>query len=229
MQTIVTTLLTADLDHTDAASPRSTASIAPGANTQIRVYWSSSAATTGPDVVVTGLGLTWTPQVSSVDGGRAMGLSTAMTGGSPPTPGVLTLTSAATDTGIAWCVLGDVGVDLAAPLRQAGVLGGGPADTSTSTTATVTLSATDNAANRPGLWVAHRGNTATTPRANWTELWNLGSSGPNMDYEYQQRTDAFEATCTATWTTAVRWQAIAVELRAAADVGGDPSYWGVLA
>lgn len=226
MQTIVTSLLNGGLDHTDL-TVYTTGTCSPGADTHIRAYWSSAGSPDGLDVTVTGLGLTWTKKQFVLDGGRAIGFSTAVTGGSAPTPGALTLTCSAAAIGLGWCILGDVGVDLTDPIVQT-VLAGGPADTSSVTTAAATLAAAGNSANRAGFWNAHRGNTAVTPRTNWTELFDQGSTGPVMDYEYQQRTDAFEADCSATWTTAVRYQAIAVELKAGADVGAEEPYWGIL-
>lgn len=96
------------------------------------------------------------------------------------------------------------------------------------TEATVTLSAAGNSNNRPIFATWRSGTANTTPRANWTELDDLGGGGDSfVGPETQFRSDAFETTGSATWAVAETWRAYGAEIKAAVDFAGARSLKGV--
>ena len=80
---------------------------------------------------------------------------------------------------------------------------------------TVILPAAGHANNRPISCFLHAANEATTERTNWTEYDDVNAAGPTLGFETQVRTDAFETSASATWTTQTDWGGIAAELKAA--------------
>ena len=92
------------------------------------------------------------------------------------------------------------------------------------TSVTISLAAAGSADNRPFLAVAHAANEATTPRASWTEIGDTQDIAPNRGTETQWRSDTFETTASATWTTSERYGAMAFEIKALG--GAAPVYGG---
>ena len=92
--------------------------------------------------------------------------------------------------------------------------------TGTGTTATLTYAAAANSNNRPIAFFEHLQDEVTTERASWTELNDGGFINPSSGAEDQWRSDAFETTGTATWTTSVVYGAMGAEIRAFAASGG---------
>jgi hypothetical protein len=82
------------------------------------------------------------------------------------------------------------------------------------TSASITLSAAGNSANRPIAAFAV-GNVPMTPRTNWIEFDTLtAGSASYHKLKTQERPDAFETTASATWDGAARdWEGIAAELK----------------
>jgi hypothetical protein len=86
-----------------------------------------------------------------------------------------------------------------------------PTGSATGTSASITLAAAANAANRPISGWAVSGSVSFTPRTNWTEMDELGGAG---HHESQYRADAFETTASATWGGSSQdWVGIAAELK----------------
>lgn len=87
----------------------------------------------------------------------------------------------------------------------------------TGTTGTVNLSLRPDVTSEHvnlSFWL-HLANEATNPRTNWTET--VGADGnfnnPATGAEAQFRTDVFELTNTATWTTSINWRGLGLVVR----------------
>lgn len=104
------------------------------------------------------------------------------------------------------------GVDLSGGVSAAFVQK--PTNTGTGTSGSVTLSAAANSNNRPISGFCHSANEATTERTNWTEVDDLAGSAPSNGLETQYRSDTFETTASASWTTSANWIGIAAEIKA---------------
>jgi hypothetical protein len=117
-----------------------------------------------------------------------------------------------TAIGCAWHIIQVQGQDTSGTIVQSNL--GATAQTGTSST--VTQSAASAAANRFFSYHIHRAQEVTTPRTNWTELDDRNGTAPNMGFEVQWRDDGTnETTATASWTSSVRWQCLALEVKAA--------------
>lgn len=82
-----------------------------------------------------------------------------------------------------------------------------------STSGTMTmLNAAASSASRCIACFSHNANEALTQRASWTSLDQLGGTGPVRGSQTQARTDAYEDTASASWTTSTQWGGIAVEI-----------------
>lgn len=103
--------------------------------------------------------------------------------------------------------LGGSGVFVQAPVVNAGA---------SAMSGSVTLAAASAADNRPISCFSSATNEVMTPRASWTEMDDMGGTAPTRNMECQSRTDAFEATASASWATSGVWGAIAAELKATA-------------
>jgi hypothetical protein len=161
---------------------------------------------------VTGNSLTWTQIGSNVNAtsGHKLCLFAALAAGA--TTGATTVDWGANSqngTTMVFCQV--TGVDTTGGL--AAVFVQSPSNTGSGTTGTVTLSAAANSNNRPFAAFYHGTNESKTFRTNWTELDDLGGTGPTRNLETQCRSDAFETTASATWTTSGVWSGIAVELK----------------
>lgn len=88
-----------------------------------------------------------------------------------------------------------------------------------------------SSASRAIACFAHLANETTTERTNWTELEDQSGAGPLRGVEVQVRTDAWEATASATWTTSSLWAGFGVEISesgAGTPSGGDGTIDGVM-
>jgi len=238
MVAVGSTLIASAFDNTDKTVGQNflTPSITPTNGNVLTVDTFLAAATDVGVPVVSGLGLTWVPIFTDLDGGRSAGAYWAVVTGSPS--GQITIDSDLSldraFTGCGYFVRENTNVDTTVPIYQWAMAGG---DGSTSTTPSVTLvsdpsSRTDN---RVLMAVQHRLNGATTPRTNWVEptngsiLADVQGSGPNSGFECQWRNDGTnEATASATIGSA-RFIIWAYELWAPSVVTPEESYWGVLA
>ncbi len=105
------------------------------------------------------------------------------------------------------------GVDLSGGVAAAFVQN--PRAIANSTSVSVTLAAASAADNRPIGFFWHKSNETTTPRTNWNELDDMSGTGQNRGIETQERTDAFETTASASWSTSTNAGVIAAEIKAA--------------
>jgi hypothetical protein len=164
---------------------------------------------------MSGNSLTWTQVVTFQPSGD--GTSSRMTifgaNASGSTTGATTVDfGGTTQLGCYTSFVGATGVDLSGGVVAAFIQT--PTGQGGSGTATVTLSSAADANNRPFAFVWHFANELHTPRASWTEADDMSGAGPNIGVMTQYRTDAFETTATATWTTtSVAWGIIAAELK----------------
>ena len=85
----------------------------------------------------------------------------------------------------------------------------------TGTSSSVTLDAASDSDNRPVACNWHKFNEVTTERTNWTELDDLAGAGQNRGINTQVRTDTFETTASATWTTSQDFGILAMEVKIA--------------
>jgi hypothetical protein len=91
---------------------------------------------------------------------------------------------------------------------------------SSATSGSVTLAAAGNAANRPIAAFLHDADEVTVERTNWTECDDMHGSGPDRAFHTQYRSDAFETTASASWSTSGDWAGLAAELKASVAGGG---------
>jgi hypothetical protein len=220
--TLAATLLTSSYDNVDRTS-YTTASISPAANSLLLLFVDDSiTADYAPLSVPTGLSLTWksigTRAWSVAPATRRSSAWIAQCGASPGS-GTITLTendmgSGTTSTGTAWAVIEIIGHHATQPVRQVQHPGttftnqSGPSATSH----TIDMLAAADSNSRAFAYFTHAANEATTFRTNWTELSDNAGTVPNMGFESQWRSDAFEATASASWTTSIRYMGFAVEI-----------------
>lgn len=200
---------------TDASSYANTSWAPPTSGLIILFVFNGVAAGTA-DVInsVTGNSLTWNVITTATFAQRRLSLVAADAAGA--TTGVTTIDfNAVTQTACCASFFQATGVDLSGGVSgvfvQTPVVNSGGAATSGS----VTLSTASAADNRPISAFAHNSNEAKTERANWTEMDDLAGLTFTRNLETQVRSDVFETTASATWTTSGVWCAIAAELKAA--------------
>lgn len=207
--TLAATLLTSGSDSTDANS-YTTAAISPAANSLLLCWAYSAGATTAPENVFSGLGLTFAEraQATTSAGARKLTLVTAQCGPSPGS-GALTITA----TGCiaeAWSIVQVTGHASTTPRQTAGNSG------TSGTAGSATLGAGGGVDNRAFAAFAHRAQTLSSPRTNWTELSDDLISLPVGGLMTEWRSVSFESDASATWTTSSQWVGLAVEISAAA-------------
>jgi len=168
---------------------------------------------------VTGHGVTFTMLTLSartLSTTHAVSVWIANSGASPSSTAVVASYGAVSQTGGAVIEFEVTMVDLT---TLAGSVVQQPTNTGTATSGTVTLSAAAHANNRPMSFWLHLANEATTFRTNWTET--AGADGnfntPPTGAEGQFRSDAFETTASASWTTSSLWRGVALEIKGAPD------------
>lgn len=209
---------------TNATSYAETQTWTPGANSLVVAFVFVSATSPVAPPTVAGHGLTWSaltlgshgPITLSAGSGR-LDAYVAKTPGATPTSGAFTVSGyGASQTGAVIFVWEINSADLTGTALAAIVQS--PTNSGTATSGSVTLSAAGNALNRPLSFFAHAANEATAPRANWTEPSSPVGDGsyasPNVGADTQMRTDAFETTASASWTTSSAWIGVALELKA---------------
>src|SRR5207249_11107465 len=87
-----------------------------------------------------------------------------------------------------------------------------PTGSGTAGSGSITLASPGNSANRPVSGWFHAAQEVTTPRANWVEADDGSHNNPGTGVESQWRSEAFETTASASWSTSSAWLGIAVEL-----------------
>ena len=220
------TVLTSAYDASDASS-YATASVSPAADSLLLVLSFSSHGTLVPPAVsLSGLSLTWNEGSTDAAYGastpvRRLHYSWAAVGGSPGSGALtLTLTGNTPATACGWTVIEITGADNTAPIVQAVKSPATDGGDSAATSGSITLASAGHADNRPFAIFGVRANEAHTPRANWTELSDTPGASPSTGLSTQWRSDAFETTASASWSSSARWGGIALEVKAS--VGGPP-------
>lgn len=169
---------------------------------------------------VTGNGLSWSlidSHYYNTDQGardEKIFLLAAATGGSPSAGAVQFSHGATTHHGANWTIFELDGTDVANGVAQCFVQVAKSTINVSGTSITVNLSTSAVADNRAFFINVHHADELVTPRTNWTELGDAGSNSPDLHTESQWRSDTFETTASASWTTNVRLGAIAFEVKA---------------
>lgn len=211
---------TTTIDDTTKSS-YSTASITPAAIRLLIACWeiARGSSTNPSDPTVSGNGLTWSQidahlWITTGTVRRKLWIFAADTGAAP-SAGAITFDHGASHLGARWSVFELSGTDLAnstlASLFVQKVKTA--ADPAAATSLSLALAAAGNSNNRPFLFNRHQAAEGTTPRANWTEIGEVGSGA-----ESQWRSDAFETTASASWATSSPYAGIAFEIKALVDV-----------
>jgi hypothetical protein len=224
---IAATLLTSSYDNVDRTS-YTTASISPAADSLLLVFVTDTiTAGSAPRSVPTGLSLTWELLGYQVFGAspatRISGAWIAQCGGSPGS-GTITLTendmgSGTTSTGTGWAVIQVTGHHATQPVRQVQYPRTGTFPTISGwsdAASTLPLLPAVDSNSRAFSYFTHQQDEVTTFRTNWTELSDNQGVTPNMAFESQWRSDAFETTASATWASSTRHFGFAIEIAEAA-------------
>lgn len=205
-----------------------TGSFTPGANDLIIFCVAGvRGGSTNPTVptITDSVGLTWTdiseflPLTTGVNRLR-MSVFAAQAGASPPAMTV-TATYGATLTACVWQWATVSGSDVANGVLQSILnIVTTVADSANANNLSITLAAASDSNNRPFLFATHTSNEVTTPRTNWTELGDAGVASPAFASQSQWRSDTFETTATASWSTSSIFGGIAFEIKNAVVGGG---------
>jgi hypothetical protein len=201
-------LLTSAYNNADATS-YTTASVSPVANSLMLLFVVDSHGTLlSPRSVPTSSHGTWVPwgdgSWGNAPGLRRSAVWTLQCGASPGS-GAITLTEEARGTGNAtasgagWAVIQVTGHHVVNPVRQAAV---DPGTQGVTTSHSVTLSDPVDANSRAFAFFVILANDVLTPRTNWTELSDVAGASPVMGMQSQWRSDAFETTASATFSSA---------------------------
>jgi len=201
------------LFDTAAASSYNTASVSIAAGSVVLVGVTSSIASgTAPTISVSGLTLTWAESAMTLYSATVRRIAVWEAFAASAQSGVITITHDVNSTGTSWSVEEVTGMDTTDPVLQ-------PTTGTTGTTSiTITLAAAGDAANRPYLFNSHRANevTAHDSAGGWTELSDVNGTGPSMGAEAQYKSDAFDTTCFASWTTSSNTGGVCLEIKIAA-------------
>src|SRR5438309_867644 len=88
-----------------------------------------------------------------------------------------------------------------------------PTGSGTAGSGSITMASPGNSANRPVSGWFHAAQEGTHARANWAEADDGSHNNPGTGVESQWRSDAFETTASASWSTSSAWLGIAAELK----------------
>lgn len=189
----------------------------PGANRLLLAIVGNSGPGTNPDSF-TGYGLTWVRVGTNTTG--VLAFYAALTGASPSsTAPVATWNSGATGAFIHMIEITGAyisGSVLDAFVQQSVGVYIVENGTAGVTSGSLTYNAADQSANRPLAAFRHATSEQATPRTNWTELTDGNYGTPAFALEVQWRSDAFETTGSATWSTSSGYVAMGVEIKEAA-------------
>lgn len=214
-----------------------TAAFTPTANALIVVCFHNSFDIGGyqaPPTLTDSASLTWyTPVIVQdatpngtywlVDSGNQAGMRYLFASKAPSSPGSMTVTltfpGSNSPRNAMWSVFEVIGSDVANGVTQTFVQSIVTAPTITgsspATSVTATLAAASNSNNRPFHWTIHHNFAeGTTPRASWTELHDVNTSDHAVSMETQWRSDTFETTASASWTTSSDYSSVAFEIKA---------------
>lgn len=198
---------TSSYDSTSDTTQYITASVSIAAGSVVLVsVFCCVASGTAPTITVSGLTLTWAESAMTAFSGAVRRIAVWEAFSASAQTGTITIDHNIASTGTGWSVNEVTGMDTSDPVLQPTTA------TGNSGTALVTLAAAGNSDNRPFLSEAHRSNSASTSEASWTLLSTNNSGGPNMGHGAHWRSDTFDTTATATFTTQ-EWGAIALEIQ----------------
>jgi hypothetical protein len=178
---------------------------------------------------VTGHGVTWTRLsfTRTLDVTHQLEVYVADSGASP-TSAAVTINFSLSRNGCSITEYEVTGVDLSGGVAAAIVQN--PTNNGSGTSGSVTLASAGAAANRPIAFFVHLANEATTPRTNWTEP--AGSDGsyfnPSTGAEVQYRSDTFETTASASWSSSSLWRGVALELKEGGASGSGSAFDALL-
>lgn len=205
-----------DLYSTSNASSYANSSWTPPTSNLILCFVANSKAST-PDAVnsLTGNGITWTNIATIVNSSSVQRITLFGANGSGSSAEATTADfNSVNQTGCGLSFFHATGVDLSGGVLAAFVQAITQAGATGQTSGSVTLGAAGNSDNRPIACFVHGATEATTERANWTEVDDGSWATPARGMQTQWRSDAFETTASATWTTSSLYCAIAAELKA---------------
>lgn len=197
-----------------------TASVTADADSILFTHWGTGleGGSIAPNITVTGTGLTWTAVTSVLYAGsqrRRIGVAYALVGSAGWT-GTLDLTPQTATDGLIWIVNQATGADAAAPVVPGSVK---TAISASADTLPITLDAELRSDSRSYGMFAAATASLITPNTNWTEIAEEGIADPSIadhGMETQWRSDAFDTSAGATWSTAHACGGIAFEIAAGA-------------
>lgn len=194
-------------------STYTTTSIAPAANRLVLVFGVTSGTNPAPVGTVSGLGLTWIPYNDNA-GAKTQWVAYAVTGSSAPTPGTLSISHGAAQTGLAYSIVEIGGYDAASPVLQTERARG------TGTGATITLPSpisTPTNATVAMFWNSIA--EAITPVGSYVELGEATHTAPTTQIQTQWLLPG-TTTPSATWPTSAMGGGLAVEVKSGTLAGG---------
>ena len=179
--------------------------------------WVQSRRNGGPDTpTVSGNGIAWVQIGTTFDldgGGNGLSLFGAFASGA--TAGVTTVDFAGnTQTHCVMQFSQVTGADESGTIANTIVQN--PTSSGSGASGSVTLAAAGSSDNRPISCFWHKKNEVSTQRTNWTELDDQNGTGQSRSVGSQYRSDAFEVTASASWTTSANWGGTAAEIKAVA-------------
>ena len=220
-----------DINSSTDASSYSTVACSPGpcwtppTSGLIILFVYSRENTSGNNAVssITGNNLTWT-QIATItfDSSEVSRLTLLGANASGSTQGQTTINFNTSQVGMMASFFYATGADLSGGVAAAFVQSPTSEDPgSTQTSGSVTLAAASDSNNRPISSFVHQIEEATiertTPNPVWTEVDDMQGAGPTRGMDTQYKSDAFDTTASADWTTASRWGGIAAEIKMQAD------------
>lgn len=217
---IATTNLVTDSTDTDATS-YTTASFLPTASSLLIAAYDVQRTTSNPTTpTVSGGSLTWELIAEDLWADAATDrkffIYAAQASGSPSSMAVTFDHGATTMIGAEWSVFQVTGSDVANGVVQCFVQVPILASNTAATSATITLNDPASADNRPFMMAVHAANETTAERANWTPIGTTSHGAPNNALGTQWRSDVFETTASASWSTSAVKGAVAWEIKAGA-------------
>lgn len=205
------TRLTQDIEGSGSGTTVNTASVSPAANSAIIV---EVTAFNGPNMAISGLGLTWTTKINGFSYNTADHKIWVFVGYGSPSAGVITLTY---DDGtfLSWVVDNITGTVSSTPTNANTATGSG-----TSVTPAATLGAFAHASN--GTWGYYVGqDTVTaTPGTGFTQVAERESTALFDWTDATEFRDSNDTSVDATLSSSVAWGMVALEIVDTASEGG---------
>jgi len=204
---------------TDASSYTTSTTISPAANRLLLL-----GGVSGSDVDISSIsafGLTWTKVTSFAPGGAAyrLHLWRAVTGGSAPTPGTVTVNMAASTSGIALIIDEVDGVDTANPVPQYATDVAPSGDLSLS----ATLAALNSGSGSYGIYAHNAGTTFSAGSGYTLHVASFGFATPTRRTAAEWRSDGQTTVDGTLSSNSTNAGLIAIEIKAAAAAAAVPT------